>query len=156
VANKSAGFEIVLETFSHQGPMRTAKQILTAIIALTLLSTGLPIFSPEDANRDTRVDLEDAILNVRAFVETAESPDAFRYQVEKAISTLYAVAGVKANIGPTKDAKSKSSQFSPNFVYLITTNDSAFVFEICSQVIEPSFIFHSSALEPQTPPPKQV
>lgn len=136
--------------------MRTAKQILTAIIALTLLSTGLPVFSPEDANRDTRVDLEDAILQVKAFSETAERPDGFGYQVEKAISTLHAVAGVKMNIGTANDAKSKSSQSSQNFVYLITTTDSAFAFEISSQVIEPSFIFKSHALEPQTPPPEGV
>ncbi len=136
--------------------MRTAKQILTAIVALTLLSSGLPMFSPEDANRDKKVDLEDAILNIRDFAKTADSPDGFMLQAEKIISTLNVLAGVKSNIGPAEETKSKASSASFHLFYLPTTIDSGFCPVTCFVSKDPSFLYQSISTKPQTPPPEKV
>jgi len=135
--------------------MRTAKQILTAIVALTLLSSGLPMFSPEDANRDKRVDLEDAILNLKDFAKTATSPDGFMLEAEKVISTLKVLAGVKSNIGPAEETKSKASSGSFALFYLPTTIDSEMHSDTCFVIKEPSFLYQSISAQPQTPPPER-
>jgi hypothetical protein len=135
--------------------MRTAKQILTAIVALTLLSSGLPMFSPEDANRDKKVDLEDAILNIRDFAKTADSPDGFMLQAEKIISTLRVLAGVKTNIGTGEGMKSKAFSASFQLFYLPTTIDLEVYSDICFPLNELSFLYQSISVEPQTPPPEE-
>ena len=136
--------------------MRTAKKILTAIVALTLLSSGLPMFSPEDANRDKRVDLEDAILNIKDFAKTADSPDGFMLQAEKIISTLNVLAGVKSNIRPAEETKSKTSSTGFHLFYLPATINSDVHSDTCFVTEEPSFLYQSISVEPQTPPPERA
>jgi hypothetical protein len=114
------------------------------------------MFSPEDANRDKKVDLEDAILNIRDFAKTADSPDGFMLQAEKIISTLNVLAGVKSNIGPAEETKSKASSASFHHLYLPTTMDSAVRSDKCFTLHEPPFLYQSISTKPQTPPPEKA
>jgi len=69
-----------------------------------MLASGLPLFSPEDGNRDSRVNLEDAILCVQDFARTADNPAAFTANFEKTVSALQVVAGLKTVITSAGDA----------------------------------------------------
>ncbi len=136
--------------------MRIAKNILSVILSVALLSTGLPFFSPEDANRDKSVNLEDAILHVRDFARTAETPAAFTSNVKQLIHTLYLIAGLKTNIKPANDAKSLSSLISLNVPYLISSNTHLPLSNTYSQVSEDPFHYESVFLIPTSPPPRTV
>jgi len=87
--------------------MQCIKHILSAIVIAALILSGVPVFSPDDASRDNRVDLEDAVLRVRDFAQTAEDPEMFAAGVEKAISALNAVAGLKAIISNHTEISAK-------------------------------------------------
>lgn len=101
--------------------MYTTKYIISAILIITLLSSGLPLFSPEDANRDSSVTLEDVILHVRDLARSAENPTAFAVSMKKTLSSLYAVAGLKTIIKKNNNIKFKT-QFGFEIPYLISSN----------------------------------
>ena len=101
--------------------MYTTKYIISAILIITLLSSGLPLFSPEDANRDSSVTLEDVILHVRDLARSAENPTAFAVSMKKTLSTLYAVAGLKTIIKKNNDIKFKT-QFGFEIPCFISSN----------------------------------
>ena len=134
--------------------MRTARQILAGIIALALLYSGLPVLNPEDVNRNAKVDLGDAIINVQDFTESADRPETFRSSAERAISTMKVLAGIKSSIGTENETKLKASPFSPHFFYLPTTVIEMCFLESSSLLTEPCLIFQSCELDIQTPPPE--
>ena len=136
--------------------MGTAKTILSALLILAVLLSGLPISSLEDANRDSRVDLEDAIRQVRDFARTAYEPEAFKSTIEKAVSTLRIIAGVKANLKPDNDTKSRPIHLSLDSSYILSTVSFLFHLGICSQVSERSYFYQSIVIRPEIPPPKSV
>jgi hypothetical protein len=51
--------------------MKTTRHIIIFLMITALLVSGLPYFAAEDMDRDSRIDLKDAILSVR-------DPHAFR------------------------------------------------------------------------------
>jgi len=114
--------------------MRTARHILSALLVLGLLSSGLHLTWPEDANHDSRVDLEDAILSVRELVQSAEEPLTFKFTTETAISVLRSVAGIKPSIRSPKDAQATPSSVSPYAQYLLSSGNDAFHFD-CSFLV---------------------
>ena len=134
--------------------MRATKHIFSSILVLALLSSGLPVFCPHDANQDRRVDLDDAILHVRDFAQTADRPATFQSTVEKTIFTLHIIAGIKTHIKPAKEAK--STAFQPELLYLLSLVDLPFHFNTCSQLNEQSFSYESIVITPDTPPPEIV
>jgi hypothetical protein len=134
--------------------MRTTKHILSLTLVLALLSSGLPVFCPIDANRDRNINLDDAILHVRDFAGTAEKPFSFESAVEKTIFTLHVLAGLKTHIKPAKDAK--STAFQPDSLYLLSLVDLPFQFNRCSQLSKPAFSYESIVMTPDTPPPETV
>ena len=127
--------------------MKKIRHILSVILISTLLLSGLPLFSPEDASRNNRVDLEDAVLLVRDFARTAEDPAAFTASVQRVVSTMNVLAGLKAVISQTDDTKLKAasvcSDFCLNFLcdVLISQGDG-------SQIHEKSFFYESVAILP--------
>ncbi len=136
--------------------MQIAKHILSAILILAILSSGLPIFSPEDANRDTRVNLEDLILHVRDFARTAEKPATFTASVEKVLSTLYVVAGLKMVIKQADEVKSTNTLTCLDLSYLVFFTDFSILSINWSQITEKSFNYESIILMPSSPPPRAV
>ena len=103
--------------------MRILTPIVNVALVLALIFSGLPLFSLQDANRDSVVNLEDAILHVKGFARTAEEPATFRTQIEKAVSTLYVVSGLKSVIKQAGDTKSTTTLPALDFPYLISSND---------------------------------
>ncbi|MFH1965985.1 MAG: hypothetical protein ABIJ42_10660, partial [Acidobacteriota bacterium] len=113
-------------------------------------------FSPEDANRDSRVDLEDAIRQVRDFARTAYEPEDFTSSVEKTVSTLRIVAGLKTNLKADNDSKSRPIQLSLDSPYIPSLVNHSFQLETFSQIMERSFLYQSIVITPDTRPPKLV
>jgi hypothetical protein len=134
--------------------MQTARHILSALLVLGLLSSGLHLIGPEDANHDNRVDLEDAILCIRDFVQSAEAPFTFKSTIETAISVLRSVAGLKASIRPPKNTKATPSSISPCGQYLLPSVNNAFHLDFSFLVDEHLFFYESLSVKPPTPPPE--
>ncbi len=78
--------------------MQTAKHILSALLIVAMLSTGLPIFNQEDANLSNRVLLEDAILSAQALARSTQHTDSSEAEIKKALSSLSVAAGLKTTI----------------------------------------------------------
>jgi len=136
--------------------MRTTKYILIAILIAAMLSAGIPVFSPNDANRDLNVDLRDAILGVRDFAKTAETTGPFTSEAETAISVLRHVAGLKVSIGPVKDTTSTPAPSSVNGWYLPPSQDAPFHLAVSSVDGEQVFFPESPSVKPPTPPPEMA
>ena len=123
---------------------------------MMILSSGMPVFNPEDANRDSRINLEDAILHVRDFARTADDPEAFTSGLGKAIATLKAVAGLKSYYKPANDSKSSNKLTNLNTIYLIPSINILIPSESYSPVSIVSSDYDSIPFLPETPPPQLV
>lgn len=134
--------------------MRTAKNILCSVLVGALLCSGVPLFAPEDANRDNFTNLEDAILNVRDFTQTADSPAVFISKVKKVLSTLHVVAGLKTHIISAKDSKSTNTLYGLDLSYLICPIDFSIPSYNSSPVLEAPFLYVSVIHTPTPPPPE--
>ena len=139
--------------------MRTARHILSAILILALLSSGLPFFTPEDANRDSRVDLRDAIVAVRglqAFSEIGGRDSTkdltLRSRLEKALEAFKALAGEKSLVS-AKDGKALPSSIGI-FLALLPSSISEPLLRPEPLPISHKNNFQSIDIEPLTPPPK--
>lgn len=136
--------------------MRIVGHILSTFLIIVLLCSGLPLFNPQDANRDARVDLEDAIIQIKHFAKSADEPGAFKPNVVKAISTLQILAGLNTSIKSEGTGKSTVSPFSLDLPYLI----SAYIFSGCSfnysWISEKDVYYQSAILIPSSPPPRPI
>ena len=133
--------------------MYTTKYIISAILIITLLSSGLPLFSPEDANRDSSVSLEDVILHVRDLARSAENPTAFAVSMKKTLSTLYAVAGLKTVIKKNNNEIKFKTQFGFEIPYLISSNTLLILSNNYSLSFERDFFYESIVISPDPPLP---
>jgi hypothetical protein len=133
--------------------MRAAKQVIHFMLVLAILSAGMPLYHPGDANRDDRVDLADAILRVQDLAQTAERPAAFRESLEDALITLSVVAGFQKVI---KADRGQIHQQNTSHVNILAINSG------CEPETLPpaglfaemaAFFYLSQAPTPPTPPP---
>jgi hypothetical protein len=135
--------------------MQATKHILGVILVAAILMSGLPMFSPEDANRDSRVDLEDVILQVRELARTAEEPGSFTASMGKTLSTLRLLAGFKTAIR-ADTTKSSVNSFSLDLPYLISayipSNQSGNYHNIYEKLIS----YTAFVITPSPPPPQSV
>ena len=136
--------------------MPTLKHLLSAWVIFALVASGLPVFNSHDASRNMRIDLEDAILNVKDLVQSSESSGEFVLEAGNVISTLRILAGLKADLRPAHDAKSRASQVGGELVYLLPFSNSSIYPETCSSLNETSISYESVVVNPDTPPPKSV
>ncbi len=135
--------------------MQATKHILSVILIAAILISGLPMFSPEDKNRDSRVDLEDVILQVRELARTAEGPGSFTASMEKTLSALHLLAGFKT-VFKADTTKSSVNSFSLNLPYLISALsflDPSYNYYRAS---EKNLSYQSVILTPISPPPRPV
>ncbi len=134
--------------------MKTYKNILVSILILAMLSTVLPLFSPRDADRNNRLDLRDAILNIQELARTIDNPAAFTTNIKKAISTLHAAAGLKTIIQQQRQTTSGNGQVPLDLPALILSNiDSAPLLDH-SYITEQKLFYNSNTISPDSPPPK--
>ena len=134
--------------------MQTVRHILTAVLILAILVSGLPVFTPEDANQDIRMDLKDAVLHVQDFAQTADNPAAFAASFKNVVSTMQVLAGLKAVIACTDDAKSTAAPLSLDRPCLISLFDFSFVPAACPKTAGQSFCYQSILFSPDPPPPR--
>jgi hypothetical protein len=101
--------------------MRILKNILHLTIVLALLTAGFPMLKG-DVNLDERLDLADAVLSVRGLVRSVDSPAMFEKNIENALISLAAAAGVQKVM--KADNSAAVSQFSCiDSPYLISAFD---------------------------------
>ena len=136
--------------------MQIVRHILSTILVFAILATGLPSFIPEDANRDSSVDLKDAVLHIQDFARTADNPAAFMANFENAVSALQALAGLKTVIKPANNAKSTTASPTLDLPYLISSFDFLFAQADCSKPAGQSFYYQSILFSPDSPPPRSV
>ena len=134
--------------------MQTLRHILTIVLVFAILTAGLPLFSPEDANRDSRLDLKDAVLHVQDFARTADNPAAFAAGFEKAVSALQALAGLKTVIKPADNAKSTNTILSLDISYLTSSYNLSTTLNSYFQPTEKSFYYQSITSTPASRPPQ--
>ena len=136
--------------------MQTLRHILSIALVFAILATGLPSFIPEDANRDSSVDLKDAVLHVQDFARTADNPDAFAANFENTVSALQVLAGLKTVIKPADNAKSMTTQFCPESPCLISLFNLSLPSHNSSKLLEKSISYQSISISPNFPPPRSV
>jgi len=124
--------------------MVAVRQFLAIILVIVLVGLGgKSFFSPEDASRNSRVDLQDAILLVRDFERTAQECVSLTANMEKMISTFHIMAGLKENIKPPADGKTISSDHFPairpfcSFHFILPVNTLKLAQYMDSRTIEP-------------------
>jgi hypothetical protein len=124
------------------------------LLILAVLGNCLPCFAPEDANRDRRVDLSDAVAQVRSLVEAAENQGAERIDIQKAIVAVSAIAGLGPRIEPQDPVSQQATTPFLDHFYCISE---------FSVVQDPSWgipflfentAFSSSTIAPDVPPPR--
>ena len=136
--------------------MTLSKHIINIALVVAIIIAGLPFYRSEDASRDQVIDLKDAVLLVKDFSQTAEHPEAFSASMEKVISTLNIVSGLKTDIQPNDHAKSSSKLFHFDFAYLITSHEYFTKLNEYTIVPGPPDTFRSITLRVNTPPPRFV
>ena len=136
--------------------MNSFKHLLSLILMAAILFSGLPVFSPEDATRDTRIDLKDAILLVRNFARTADDPASFAASVKKALSGLHAVAGLKTVIKASDDKQSSTAPPGLELPSLISSYSFPVPANDSTQVKEKQISYKSIVLSPNSPPPRAI
>ena len=141
---------------SPEGLVKRKKPFLSAILIGAVLLSGLPFFSPEDVNRDKRVNLEDVILSVKDFSQTVNQPELFTSKVEQVVSTLYVVAGLKRDIKPANDTQASGAQLWVSLPYVIPSFNLVTPPDISSNFIEKPTHYQSIIMSPPSPPPKTV
>ncbi len=134
--------------------MKIARNVISLFMIITMLSTILPVFNTEDANRDTTVGIEDAILFARDLVRVADTPDAFDENIKNIISIMQVLAGIKPIISQPVDKKFGISLSGLTLPYLISLFDFLFVSTTYSKVAEQLFYYQSILFSPESPPPR--
>lgn len=127
--------------------MKIFCSITVLFLTAMLLVSVFPAFPPEDRDRDSRIDLKDAVLSVKDFVRTAAEPGKLSEKAGNAFSALAISAGLKTVI----QSDDRISFPSPP-VFLV----SFFVFflSLCffSYIDENACLFVSHAIYKYVPP----
>jgi hypothetical protein len=136
--------------------MRTFRSALHIMLALAILSTGLPLYQSGDMNRDGRIGLSDAIVSVRQLVDRATVGDAsFRGGMENTLNSLSVAAGLKSVIRTAREPVSATGALA----IAALTMDS-YQFELLTPLpfapADQAFLYNPPALVPLDPPPNSV
>lgn len=127
------------------------RHIAISTLIILLLASGLQRFSSEDATRDGRIDLSDAVLSAKRFVKVSQETDKFKQSFGKMVSALYVAAGLKtviqANDKPAKTV-SVSEVFFPASSFVL-----AFFLCIFSGICDKDIQYRTRNIEPPLPVP---
>jgi len=134
--------------------MLTPRHIISPVLVLLLLSSGMPAFSPEDASRDRRVDLRDAILLVKDFATSAENPESFSESMGRVVSTLNVVVGFASSIQPSSERSSANAPLLVDLTYLVSSSNDLPIPNTYSMKYPRSATFKSVTIAPTLPPPR--
>ena len=134
--------------------MRSVRITIHIMLALAILSAGLPLYQPGDANRNGGVDLTDAIVSVRQLARAATGEGAFRDGMENTLNSLSVVAGLKSTIRTGRDPGIETGvSIMPAFMIISTYKFEALPpAALCAA--DRSLLYSSPMLIPPTPPPR--
>jgi hypothetical protein len=135
--------------------MRAFRNIIHILLVMAILSTGMPLYHPGDANRDDRVDLADAILRVQGVARTAEQPAAFRSRLEEALTTLTALAGFEKVMAMDRNA-SIAPVYSPDSPYLISAFEFTAPYTAAPVIDRGGPAYRSVTITPDPHPPRSL
>jgi len=133
--------------------MKTARIILSCMLVLAVLSTGMPQKNVADFNGDGATDLADAILGLQKFEKTSENPRTFSVAVSDMITTLQVVAGFKKVI---KADQTQGNQSGNNSIpcygpMTVVEFNLSHIKSPCET--ERGYLYQSIRITPPTPPP---
>jgi hypothetical protein len=134
--------------------MRALKNIIHLMLVLAILSTGLPLYHPGDANRDGEVDLADAILRVQGVARTAEQPASFKENLEDALITLTAVAGFRKVIKADREQLNQVNPFGTPVFGPLSLVETGILPAAAMPRTGHTFLYKSIVLKPISPPPE--
>jgi len=132
------------------------KYLFCLFLISALLASGLPVLSPEDADRDQRIDLKDAILHLQQMTQPTENKGTFKSHLQNAFETFYVLAGLKTVIKEDNSAKSGTTLFVLDSPYLITSAQLFIPEDRGMAIFAHTFRYHSISIAPTSPPPKTV
>jgi 2-hydroxy-3-keto-5-methylthiopentenyl-1-phosphate phosphatase len=132
--------------------MKKVQRIAISILIPVMIFSGMPVFSPGDADMSGQVDVRDAILSLRAFVLSADHPERFSTGVKDTLTALQAAVGLKTVFKQNTD-----KNFSPDHpVYLISSYTFYYVFDAFSTISEKNNVYTSYHISPEPRPPRPV
>lgn len=139
---------------SSKGFMSHSKNIVSILLVILLMGTGLPIFQPSDVSKDGLTDLQDVILTIKDLARTAETPGNLTNNFKQVLTTLTAVAGLKTVIKHARDSQSANSIQSLYVTFLKKSDEHHLLTASWSPVKNYSHAFVSIKHKPVIPPPK--
>lgn len=133
--------------------MKKNKHIICVILSALMLMWGAPYFDSEFGGLDGKAELEDAIAYIRDFAQSTSNTSLFKQNIQKVVSSLSIVAGLKTVI---KEDTGKGLSNGPNFsnypFLLCVIILSLFCFYV-SGINEDVFIFRNADIPPDPLPP---
>ena len=124
------------------------KKILAIFLVVVFLCTGLTCFITEDADKNSKIDLKDAVLNAQKNDYESHSQQA-RGTMETCISTMEVVAGIKH-----LSASSIDSDVSfLNLCFMISLTDQKQFLTSSEMVSDASSFYLSFVPDPDIHPP---
>lgn len=124
------------------------------LLILAVLGNCLPCFAPEDANRDRRIDLSDAVAQVRSLVDAVQSQEAGRIDIQKAIFAVNATAGLETVIQAALDPSFDRGRISSATPWLSSSFFLSHPAVFSFLIFNPPVRFDSLNVSPVSPPPE--
>lgn len=134
--------------------MKTVRKIISGLVVAAIIAGGLPLFSPEDANRDNSVDLRDAILHMRALAQTADGTGVFPEAMVQTLSSMSALAGLNTVIKGDNPPGSHIPPPGLDSPFLIAVLNGINISTFRSIVFSTNPSYQSVTLVQPTPPPQ--
>lgn len=130
--------------------MKTCRHIITIMLIILLLTSGVGRFSSEDVTRDGRIDLSDAVLSAKRFVKVSQNIEIFKQNFGMMVSAMYVAAGLKTVIQANDKPVTSSSS---DIVFLLFWV--VFIFSLCifSKICDKELSYRTRIIEPPIPVP---
>jgi hypothetical protein len=130
----------------------TIRNLFLGFLLLVILISGFPTYHAADMNRNSEIDLQDAIMSVRAFTDSINNPDSFRQSVENVVMALKVVSGLKKVI--KSERENLGINYSGDAAYLVTFHNFRTPSVQSQKVSDRVFFHHSYTILPPVPPPR--
>lgn len=134
--------------------MRLLRNPIHFLLALAILSAGLPLYHPADMNRDGEVGLTDAIVSVRQLARSVTGEGAFRDRMENTLTSLSVAAGLKSVIRTGRDPGGESNLSALSGFMVPASPRFEALPPAASLAVERSLLYISPLFVPLTPPPR--
>jgi hypothetical protein len=130
------------------------RRILSVFLIVAFAGYLVPIADMADRNHDRSVDLKDAILVVKDFVDSAQQPVGFTSAARSAFTVLTIAAGLNTTITSSKDTSSTNQRAAADSLFLAATTIPALLETAEAWVKDSSSHFSSIVFAPAPPPPE--